>query len=99
MSEWAFLTNHALVLSSIARNPRLTAFEISQLAGITERSARKIIADLEADRYIEKTKVGRNNRYRINGNLSLRAGSLHDIPVGDFLATLGWQKKKVRKAP
>jgi predicted HTH transcriptional regulator len=46
MPEWTFLTNHALVLSLIARQPYTTALELANTVGITERAIRKIIADL-----------------------------------------------------
>ncbi len=49
MAEWTFLTNHARVLSFIAKHPSITALELSNSIGITERATRKIIADLEAN--------------------------------------------------
>ena len=66
MGEWTFLTSHARVLSFIAKHPSVTALELSNSIGITERATRKIIADLEASGYISKRKVGRRNRYRID---------------------------------
>ena len=96
MSEWTFLTNHALVLSVIANNPRLTAFEISQRVGITERSTRKIIAELDEDGYIQKKKEGRRVNYGINADLSLRADTHQDVAIGDFLGSLGWSRRKKR---
>ena len=97
MSERTFLTNHALVLSVIANNPRLTAFNISQRVGITERSTRKIIADLDEEGYIQKKKEGRRVSYRINPELSLRSDTYRDIAIGDFLESLGWNRKKASK--
>ena len=47
MAEWTFLTNHALVLSFLAKHPMITGLEVSREVGITERAVRKIIADLE----------------------------------------------------
>ena len=54
MSEWTFLTNHAMVLSLLARYPHGTAIEVAQAVGIRERTARKIIADLETAGYLTK---------------------------------------------
>jgi DNA-binding MarR family transcriptional regulator len=54
MSEWTFLSNHALVLSYIAHHPRITARELANAIGITERATRKIIADLLETGYIAK---------------------------------------------
>ena len=46
MSEWAFITNHGLVLATIAKHPNLTAREIGDAVGVTERTAHRIIIDL-----------------------------------------------------
>ena len=70
MPEWSFITNHGLVLASIAKHPRSTAREIGDTVGITERTAHKIIIDLEECGYITKTKVGRKNKYTIHLNRS-----------------------------
>ena len=49
MPEWIFLTKHALVLSLIANNSRITARELATAIDTTERQIRRIIADLYAD--------------------------------------------------
>ena len=97
MSKWTFLTNHALVLSFIAKQPHITARELSSLVGITERAIRKIIADLDEAGYIEKKKEGRRIRYRINPSLPLRHDTQWDIAVGDFLEALGWKRRRKRR--
>ena len=94
MSEWTFLTNHALVLSAIAQKPRIMALDLSQQVGITERSVRKIIADLDDGGYITKKKEGRRVRYSINADLSLRSDSHRDVAIGGFLESLGWNRRK-----
>ena len=99
MAEWTFLTNHALVLSYIASTLKITARELSQAIGITERAVRKVIADLEADDYISKKKEGRNIRYSVDTEMHLRHHTHQEIAVGDFLRTLGWtgRRKKHKK--
>src|SRR4030042_215948 len=79
MPEWMFLTNHALVLSSLAKHPRITARELSTAIGITERAVRRFIADLHAAGYITKKKEGRGVRYRINPDLSLRHDTYREM--------------------
>jgi DNA-binding transcriptional ArsR family regulator len=96
MPGWTFLTNHALVLSVLAKHSRITGRELSAAVGITERAARKIIADLEAEGYITKKKEGRRIRYRINPDLPMRHETYQDTAIGDFLKALGWKKKQVR---
>ena len=94
MAEWTFLTNHALALSFIAKQPRITARELSMNIGITERAVRKIIADLHDTGYIDKRKEGRRVRYHINPDLALRHSTQREIAVGDFLRTLGWKRRR-----
>lgn len=92
MPEWTFLTNHAVVLSLLAKQPRITAKDISTSVGITERTVRRIIADLDAAEYITKKKEGRRIRYQINPNLSLRHETYQEMAIGDFLKSLGWKR-------
>jgi DNA-binding transcriptional ArsR family regulator len=94
MAEWTFVTNHALVLSFLAKQPRITAREMAASIGITERTVRKIIADLDAAGYITKKKQGRGIRYRINPDLTMRHDAHREIAVGDFLAALGWRRRQ-----
>ena len=47
MSEWAFISNRGLVLATIAKHPNLTAREIGDTIGVTERTAHRIIMDLD----------------------------------------------------
>lgn len=94
MTEWTFLTNHAIVLSFLAKHPRITARELSTAIGITERAVRRFIADLHAAGYITKKREGRGVRYRINPNLPLRHDTYREIVIGDFLESLGWKRGK-----
>ena len=89
MSNWTFVTNHALVLASIAKRRDQTAREIGDAVGITERTAHKIILDLEDDGYITKTKVGVRNRYRIHPKVPIKSA---DGAVGELLELLGWKR-------
>ncbi|MEO6447447.1 MAG: MarR family transcriptional regulator [Gemmatimonadaceae bacterium] len=69
---WTFLTNHAHVLLSIARDPAVRLREIAFQVGITERAVQKIIAELERSGFLTKIRQGRRNRYSVNANLPLR---------------------------
>ncbi len=96
MTEWTFLTKHALVLSLIARQPRITANELAMAIGTTERQVRRVIADLYAGGYVSKKRVGRGVRYRIDPDLSLRHDTHREIVIGDFLEALDWKKRRKR---
>ena len=93
MPEWTFLTNHGMVLSYIARHPRITARDLANAIGITERATRKIIADLLDSGYIDKKREGRRIRYRVNPDLALRHPVHSETAVGDLLQALGWKRR------
>lgn len=93
MPGWKFLTNHSLVLCLIAQKPRITAREISQAVGITEKATRNIIGDLEADGYVSKKKEGRRIRYGVDTDLPLRSETQQDKAIGDLLEVLGWKRR------
>jgi DNA-binding IclR family transcriptional regulator len=99
MSEWTFLTNHALVLSFLAKNPHSTALEAAQAAGIRERTARTVIADLEAAGYVTKKREGRGNRHSVNLNLPLRDHAYRYVAVGHLLQTLDSHMPKLPRSP
>jgi len=94
MPEWIFLSNHALVLSYIAHHPQITARDLANAIGITERTTRKIISDLLETGYITKKREGRRNRYRVNPDLALRHPGHGETTVGDLLEALGWKRRK-----
>ena len=88
MASWSFLTNHGLVLTYLGRYPDSTGLAIAQAVGITERAARKIVADLLAEGYIEREKVGRRNRYRLNTAAWLPYPGKRTVTVGELLGLL-----------
>ncbi len=99
MGDWAFFTNHALVLISVANRPEITRRELSLYAGITERAVRRIIDDLLAESYIVKKRVGRRVNYTVNSKLFFRHPAEKDKKIGIHLRTLealGWEDKPRR---
>ena len=93
MAEWTFITRHAVVLSLIAKDSRITALELGSNLGITERAVRKIIADLYNAGYIKKKKEGRGIEYSINPEQTLRHDTHREVAIGSFLEALGWEKQ------
>jgi len=88
MSKWTLLTNHGAVLAHVAQHPQVTAAELSEELDITERSVRRIIADLVASEYLEKKKVGRVNHYRVHYRKPLRRPGHRMTDVGMLLRSL-----------
>ena len=87
-STLVFLTNHANVLLCIARDPDSRARDIAQQVGITERATQRILADLIADGYVTRTKVGRRNNYKINARGHLRHPVFRDLSIGPLIEVL-----------
>jgi DNA-binding transcriptional ArsR family regulator len=86
--SWTLLTGHGHVLVEIARNPKARIRDIAAAAGITERTAQAIVADLEEAGYITRSRVGRRTRYSVNPDSSFRHPAQEGLQVGPFLALL-----------
>ena len=88
MPTWGFITNHGAVLVIVAQRQTITAREIAQQLGITERAVLRIVAELDDAGYIERTRQGRTNTYKVNQELPLPGPVLKDLAVGDLLGVL-----------
>jgi DNA-binding transcriptional ArsR family regulator len=97
MATWTFLTNHAIVLLFLANHPLITGRKLSELIGITERSVRNIISDLESEGYIKRSKEGRQVRYKTNPHLPLRHHTQKDKAIRILLEALDWGQ--IREGP
>ncbi|MEU7612462.1 MarR family winged helix-turn-helix transcriptional regulator [Micromonospora sp. NPDC049204] len=84
--NWTFLTNHGHVLLAIARDPTARLRDVAAEVGVTERAAQAIVADLEAEGYLHRTRVGRRNEYTLNPAGRFRHPAEADRQVGDLLA-------------
>ena len=87
--SWTFLSNHAHVLLCLAADPHQTLPEIAGQVGITSRAVQLILTDLIGGGYIERTKIGRRNHYRINPDGHLRHPLEAHHRVADLIDALG----------
>ena len=92
--RWTFLTNYGHVLLCIAADPAIRLRDVAARVGITERAAQRIVADLIEGGYLESTKQGRRNQYRINGALPLRHPIEEQSQVAALLALIRPPKGK-----
>jgi hypothetical protein len=90
--SWTLLTGHGHVLVEIARDPGARMRDIAAGAGITERTAQAIVADLEAAGYVTRTRTGRRVRYTVNHDGPFRHPAQEGHRVGPFLALLATAK-------
>jgi DNA-binding MarR family transcriptional regulator len=84
-SGWTFLTNHAHVLAVLHSDPEKVLREVAIEVGITERAVQRIIQDLEEGGFIERERVGRQNRYRILKGQAFRHPIEAHRKIGDLL--------------
>jgi len=96
MTGWTIISKHGLVLTYIYHHPKSTARQIAFAIGVTEWTVRQMIADLEADGYVSRQKVGRNNVYHVNLDQGLRHQTIQHVPLGNLLKVLVEQSVKVR---
>jgi hypothetical protein len=85
---WTLLTGHGHVLVEIARNPRARIRDISEAAGLTERTVQAIVADLEAAGYISRTRTGRRTIYTVHPDSLFRHSAQQGQQIGPFLDLL-----------
>jgi DNA-binding MarR family transcriptional regulator len=85
---WGLVTNHGHVLACIATDPDVRFRDIAATVGITERTAMQIVGDLERAGYLTKTRVGRRNRYRVDGRRRVRMAGASAMTVAQLLGVL-----------
>lgn len=88
VAGWTFFTNHAHVLHCIARDPGIRMRDLAVRVGVTERAAQRIVADLIEAGYVQRSRDGRRNRYRVHTDLPLRHPVEQPHRIGEILAVL-----------
>jgi len=96
---WTLLTGHGHVLVEIARNPEARIRDISPVVGLTERSVQAIVADLEADGYLTRTRTGRRVVYTVNRASLFRHSAQDGHRIGPFLDLLAADGTEVTPGP
>ena len=86
--NWTFLSNHAHVLVSLARDADARLRDIAEQVGITERAVHRIVTELEEAGVITRTRSGRRNHYEIDPSASMRHPMEEGRSVGRLLSIL-----------
>jgi DNA-binding MarR family transcriptional regulator len=82
------VTNHGHVLAYVAADPDARLRDVAERVGITERTAAQIVNDLEQAGYLTRTRVGRRNRYQVEGERTVRTPRLAMMTIAQLLALL-----------
>ena|SRR5215212_1574393 len=86
--RWNLVTNHGHVLAHLAADPEARLRDVAEHVGITERAAAQIVNDLAQAGYLTKTRVGRRNRYQIDGKRKIPTPPLPMMTIAQVLALL-----------
>jgi len=87
-ASWNFFSNYANVLVCLADNPHARLRDVADQVGVTERTALRLVTELEAADILKRVKQGRRNRYLINMHAHLRHPLESHCTVGELLATI-----------
>jgi predicted transcriptional regulator of viral defense system len=71
-NEWTFFSNYAHVLVCLAQNPHALLREVADRVGVTERTAMRLINQLDEAGILDRVKQGRRNVYKIRTSKHLR---------------------------
>lgn len=88
LPTWTFLSNYAHVLICLADNPDARLRDVAERVGITERTAFRLIGELEEAGVLERAREGRRNHYVINTKAHLRHANEEHCTVGALLETV-----------
>jgi DNA-binding IclR family transcriptional regulator len=88
LRTWSFLSNYAHVLVCLAENPNARLRDVAERVGITERTAFRLIGELEDAGVLERARQGRRNHYLINTDAHLRHGIEEHCTVGELLEAI-----------
>lgn len=88
VASWNFFSNYGHVIVCLADNPRARLRDVADHVGITERTAFRLVSELEAADILKRVKAGRRNRYLINLDARLRHRLEFHCTVGELLATV-----------
>ena len=86
--NWTFFSNYAHVLVCLADDPQARLRDVADKVGITERTAFRLINELEEANILERVKEGRRNNYVINTEAHLRHAIEEHCTVGELLETI-----------
>lgn len=87
-ADWHFFSNYAHVLVCLAENPHARLRDVAERVGITERTALRLITQLDEAGILKRVKEGRRNSYVIDTSEHLRHPIEAHCTVGELLATI-----------
>ena len=88
------MTNHTLVLLCISSDPEVRISDIAKRVRVAERRVQAIVAELEEDGYLTRTRLGRRNHYNIDEAKPLRHFEIEHRKLGELLELLNTEHQR-----
>ena len=85
-NNWTLLSNHGQVLFFLVNNPTNTIQQIAQGTGLSISGVQKIIVDLEDDKFLSRTKIGRSYRYEVHSNNPMISVNGQEYSIAEALS-------------
>jgi predicted transcriptional regulator len=82
------LTPHARVLLCVASQTSTRLRDIADCAGMTERSAHRMVEELEQAGYLTRHRLGRRNFYEVHAQAKVETMPGVEVTLGDLLGVL-----------
>ncbi|MDQ4048658.1 MAG: helix-turn-helix domain-containing protein [Actinomycetota bacterium] len=80
------MTKHAQALISVAAAPGIKIRDLADRIGVNERTAYRLVVDLEQAGYLTRHRLAHQNFYEVHPELPLRQPLEADRTAGDLLA-------------
>jgi DNA-binding Lrp family transcriptional regulator len=84
------------VLAAIARDPDARLTQVAAACQISERSAQRIVADLEEAGYLRRQRVDRRTQYIVNRDGPFQHPAEADLSIGALLELMAGQRSGTR---
>jgi hypothetical protein len=85
---WRLVSNHGLVLITVANRPNARLRELAGVVGVSERACQTVVNDLCDAGYLSRRRVGRRNVYRVHPRMPMRHPALRGQEVARLLGLL-----------
>ena len=87
-ARWSLVTPHGLVLLLVDQHAAIRVADMAAALGLSERRTHMVLRDLVDDGYVERRRIGRENRYRVAYARPLRRDQFNVRTVGDLVLAL-----------
>lgn len=87
------VTNHAVALAHLARDPEIRLRDLAEALDVTERATHRIVCELEEHGYVTRHRNGRCNTYAVHLEQPLEQAIAEGRTLGDLVKLLAPKRR------